>query len=435
MTNIQRGFRCKLEEHVNVGTEITVTALISGAAIYDFSCFGVDANNKLSDDRYMVFYNQTASPNNEIVLSQTPSGVAYRINLSRLPASINKLVFAVSIDGNGIMNGVNKCSVSISQSGSNKLQLNLTGNDFQNEKAVILVEIYRKDVWRFAAVANGFNGGLGDLLRAYGGEETAPVLPPSSAPQKISLEKRLEKEAPALLSLAKPLKLSLEKHKLNDTVAKVALVMDISGSMIFQYNNGTVQEIVNKILPIAVQFDDDGEIDFWYYGNKSQRMPAVTLDNYRRAVPADAAPIIPPNAPPHTWTRYFLANPNTLMLQLGGGNDEPVVMKDVIAEYRRSDLPAYVIFITDGGVSKENDIKRLLIEASRMPIFWQFVGVGGSNYGILQQLDTMPGRYIDNANFFALDDFRRISNEVLYDRLLTEFPLWLKEARAKKVIP
>ena len=50
-------------------------------------------------------------------------------------------------------------------------------------------------------------------------------------------------------------------------------------------------------------------------------------------------------------------------------------------------------------------------------------------YGILEQLDTMPGRYVDNANFFALDDLHDISDVELYDRMLKEFPLWLKEIK------
>ena len=73
-------------------------------------------------------------------------------------------------------------------------------------------------------------------------------------------------------------------------------------------------------------------------------------------------------------------------------------------------------------------------EASYLPIFWQFVGVGGKNYGILENLDAMTGRFVDNAGFFALDDFRRVSNDELYDRLLAEFPSWLKEARVKGMI-
>ena len=109
-------------------------------------------------------------------------------------------------------------------------------------------------------------------------------------------------------------------------------------------------------------------------------------------------------------------------------------MEEVIQEYNDYEtydemLPAYVIFVTDGGVSKTNEIKRLLIESSKGPIFWQFVGVNGYGYGILEELDTMSGRYIDNANFFALDDFRSVDNSELYSRLLNEFPSWLKEAK------
>ena len=68
-------------------------------------------------------------------------------------------------------------------------------------------------------------------------------------------------------------------------------------------------------------------------------------------------------------------------------------------------------------------------EASAYPIFWQFVGLGGRKYGILEQLDTMGGRTLDNANFFQVDDLDSITNAELYARLLNEFPTWLREAK------
>ncbi|KJS86179.1 VWA domain-containing protein [Desulfosporosinus sp. BICA1-9] len=57
-----------------------------------------------------------------------------------------------------------------------------------------------------------------------------------------------------------------------------------------------------------------------------------------------------------------------------------------------------------------------------LTLFWQFVGIGRENYGILEKLDTMESRVVDNANFFAIDDIDRISDEQLYERLLNEFP-------------
>ncbi|MDR1132927.1 MAG: VWA domain-containing protein [Synergistaceae bacterium] len=416
MTEIGRGFRGKIDDYFNSSDEIAISISVSGDGEYDSCCFGVDSADKLSDESYFVFFNQTASPNREIVLGGSGADTVYRVNLSRLPSHICKLVFTVSVDGNGVMGQIRTLTAKLSQ-GERALSLGLTGDSFHSEKAVIAVEIYRKDVWRVAAVANGFNGGLSALLKHFGGEEDlsgAPAAaPPPAEPKKVLLEKRLEREAPQLVSLVKPLKVALEKHKLSETVARVALVMDISGSMSERYGDGTVQEIVNKTVPLAVQFDDDGELDLWYYGSRPKRMPSINTGNYKEAVPAD-------------WKQ--------LMKSLGYGNHEPAVIEQVVDEYRGGKLPAYALFITDGGVGNENSIKKLLIKASHEPIFWQFVGVGGFGYGVLERLDTMGGRYVDNANFFALDDFRRVDNTELYSRMLEEFPVWLSEIRRKGMI-
>jgi hypothetical protein len=45
----------------------------------------------------------------------------------------------------------------------------------------------------------------------------------------------------------------------------------------------------------------------------------------------------------------------------------------------------------------------------------------------------MEGRVTDNANFFEVKDIDAISDEELYDRLLNEFPLWLKDAIIKGI--
>lgn len=70
-----------------------------------------------------------------------------------------------------------------------------------------------------------------------------------------------------------------------------------------------------------------------------------------------------------------------------------------------------------------------MIESSKLGIFWQFVGLGQSYYGVLEELDDLPGRFIDNADFFALDDIDTVSDSELYDRLFNEYPQWLVQAR------
>jgi len=410
-----KGWKDKLENHVNLNENIFVDMKVKGNAEYDFCCFGVDGNGKLSDDRYMIFYNQKMSPKGEISVEDIADGARYTLKLSAVPDFINRLVFTVSIDGNKTMGEMNSLEAKVYQSGAKDIEMTLGGNDFSNEKAVIVMEIYRKDVWRIGCVASGFDGGLSALLKYFCGEEVVsePVQEPIVAePVKVSLEKKMEK-APELVSLVKPLVFELKKKNLETTVARVGLVLDISGSMVPRFKNGTVQSIVNKTLPLAVQFDDDGELDFWFYGTTARKMNSVNLKNYMTAVPED-------------WKH--------LMLDLGGRNNEPIVMRMVVDEYKDTKIPAYVLFITDGGVNQKREIQNIITEASHLPIFWQFVGVGGKNYGILEKLDTMTGRYVDNAGFFALDDFKKVSNEELYARLLEEFPSWLEEIKKKGMI-
>ena len=169
----------------------------------DVSCFGVDAAEKLSDERYMVFYNQLASPGDAVKLDLGSGKATFTVNLDALPASISKLVFVAAIDGNGSMRSLGASTLTVGDA----LQFPISGADFQDEKAVIIGEIYRKDgVWRFGAVGQGFNGGLGALLKHFGGtEDSAPQASPKAAPatgageqkkvslSKVTLEKRGDK--------------------------------------------------------------------------------------------------------------------------------------------------------------------------------------------------------------------------------------------------
>ena len=79
----------------------------------------------------------------------------------------------------------------------------------------------------------------------------------------MSLEKIMLDKAPKLVNLAKKATMSLEKRQLQNLTAKVALVSDATGSMNRQYREGDVQEVVNRILPLAVSFDDDQQLDCW----------------------------------------------------------------------------------------------------------------------------------------------------------------------------
>ena len=94
-----RGQKGKLAD-LGCGSPFNVDVDINAAGMsVDVSCFGLDGNDKLSDDRYMVFYNQLASPDGAVRLDLAPARRSFAVNLDALPASIAKLVFVAAIDG------------------------------------------------------------------------------------------------------------------------------------------------------------------------------------------------------------------------------------------------------------------------------------------------------------------------------------------------
>lgn len=158
--------------------------------VIDISCMGLDAADRLSDDRYFIFYNCKASPCGAVRMADAGGGdnASFVIDLARIPATIKKLAFVLTLDGSGSMAGLSSGHVRLQADGVELLRYTFSGSDFQAEKAIIAAEIYLKDVWRFAAVGQGFAGGLAALLKHYGADvedmpATSPPPPPPSRPE------------------------------------------------------------------------------------------------------------------------------------------------------------------------------------------------------------------------------------------------------------
>ena len=398
----------------------------------DISCFALDAAGKLINDDYMVFYNQPTSPCGQIKITHYESqptankGIQaeFEVNLSKLATNIDSLFFVLSADTP--LNQIQSLEIGIWQQ-SQKVQAEYQAADFAQQQASMLLQLYRKSgIWRVSNVAQGFNGGLAAIVQHFGGdvEEGKSDALSSQAPQpskintlKVPLEKVMLEKAPKLVNLAKKATSSLEKRQLQQLTAKVALVLDASGSMNRQYKQGRVQEVVNRLLPLAVSFDDDQALDCWAFARDPQYLGEIGLSNYDGFID---------NA--HGGWRKWALGPRV--------NNEAEVMKAVTEFYQKDglDVPVYVLFISDGGVSDNRGITRVMTEAAKLPIFWQFVGLGGRGYGILKKLDDMTGRVIDNCDFFELDDLDDISEEALYENMLEEFPMWLKEAKQLGIV-
>ncbi|MGW5043764.1 TerD family protein [Streptomyces griseoluteus] len=185
----QRGHKARISD-LTAGTDLYVGVQISAPGLtFDISCFGLDADERLSDDRYFVFFNQPKSPEESIQLLGPQAGdtESFRVTLDRIPAGIHKLSFTATIDGDGQMSRIAPGYLRIVAGGEEVARYSFTGAEFTTERAVMLGDLYLKDVWRFAAVGQGFDGGLEALLKNFGGEVAeeeapAPARPETAAP-------------------------------------------------------------------------------------------------------------------------------------------------------------------------------------------------------------------------------------------------------------
>jgi len=210
--------------------------------------------------------------------------------------------------------------------------------------------------------------------------------------------------------------LCLEKKPLQNLTSRVGVVMDISGSMRELYKNGTVQAVLERLFPIALQFDNNGEMEFWIFSDNFYRLPNITMDNY-----------------------YGYINKNVINKYDMGGTNYAPPLKDIYKKYMLEEpaaLPNYIIFITDGDNWDKRETNEVMKKISNYPIFIQYMGLKNrySTFEYLEQLDKMDGRYVDNANFFDVSEINNIEDSVLYEKLLAEYPSWLEYPQVQKMI-
>lgn len=621
--NFSRGMRDALEKYADISLPIEAVISIDGADVYDYCCFGVDEKDQLSDDRYMIFYNQTSSPAGEITLSPVGNGAKFTLKLASLPPSIQKLVFTASIDGDGKMGTIRQHRFTVSQNQQEKISMTLTGADFQSEKAIISVEMYRRNGWRISAVAKGFNGGLSALLAAYGGTEeqgssepvpTPPPAPvrspapqpmqpqpmrptpsapvrPSPAPQPpvrttpaqpstypaqqnaassarqnssdsifdspqpvfpaptgsyqtptqsgsnppdnvgfratsyptptqagavapppggyrtgyaapspdtsnppanvgctnpycpaadqkeqtpaqpsadigrkpapdrtsssfgapseqpaskpVSLrktEEQLAGEIMGKISLSKD-KVNLEKHvvslskcvvnlskesgaDLGSLRARVVVALDYSGSMVNLYMDGVVQNTINRLVPLGLNFDDNGTIDVYLFQTTYHKLEDLTLSNYDRYVDQ----VILPSGYKMGGTSYapvlsaiIDGEMVTRKTGLFGHKTETVREPGLV----NPTTPTFILFITDGETSDRDKTDQLLRSCCTSNVFIQFIGIGHDKFLYLSKMETNLERSCVNTGFTKMEDLEEVDDNELYTAVLSRFSKWL----------
>ena len=165
---------------VDVGVDVSSAENLA----FDVCCFGVDAAGKLIADEWLVFFNNPSAPAGA-VRSVGPHGgdeQVFRIDLAALPEAVARLVFTVSLEGEATLAAIAKGHVRVLASGTPIVRYPYYGADFSTERSVVVGELYRRDGWRFAAVGQGYEGGLDALVASFGGEVVEGPPPSPASP-------------------------------------------------------------------------------------------------------------------------------------------------------------------------------------------------------------------------------------------------------------
>lgn len=251
-----------------------------------------------------------------------------------------------------------------------------------------------------------------------------------------------------MLSLVKKADTTLAKYGLTDHKAAVSIILDYSGSMSHLYEDGQVQRLVERFVALGHRFDDDGAIDLYAYHNNAQYIGQLTALDY--------------------------AGVEQRIHKVMGGMGGTDYAKGIAAFRKRTfgtattrnvkmtaKQPCYVAFITDGQTSNQRECIEQFRSSSFEPVFIQCIALGAdydptvgsitvtkkglfgfggrtemvdneppAEFEFLARLDSnISGRLVDNAGFFATLSPDALSDEAFLNRMMGEYPGWLKLAK------
>jgi tellurium resistance protein TerD len=147
----------------------------------DASALLLNASGKIASDAHFVFFNNLTSPDGSVEhtgdnLTGAGEGddEAIKVNLTSVPAEIERIVVAVSIyeaaaRGQSFGQVRNAFIRVVNQADNVELARYDLSEDASTETAMIFGELYRGGAeWKFRAVGQGYDSGLSGIARDFG---------------------------------------------------------------------------------------------------------------------------------------------------------------------------------------------------------------------------------------------------------------------------
>jgi tellurium resistance protein TerD len=169
LSKVSVGLGWDVRTTTGVDFDLDATALVCGP------------DGKVLDDRHFVFYNNLTSPDGSVEhtgdnLTGEGEGddEVVNVNVSAVPTTIDKIVFAVSIyegaaRGQSFGQVVNAFIRVVDATTGSELARYDLSEDASTETAMIFGELYRHGgEWKFRAIGQGYASGLAGIAKDFG---------------------------------------------------------------------------------------------------------------------------------------------------------------------------------------------------------------------------------------------------------------------------
>ena len=185
--NLQKGGNVSLTKSepglkkINVGLGWDLRATDGADFDLDASAFLLGESGKVRGDQDFIFYNNAKSSDGAVEhLGDNRTGEGegddevVAVNLEGVPADVQKVVVAVTIhDAESRRQNFGMVQSAfirvVNAENNNEIARYDLSEDASTEAAMVFGEVYRhNDEWKFRAVGQGFDGGLGPLASNYG---------------------------------------------------------------------------------------------------------------------------------------------------------------------------------------------------------------------------------------------------------------------------
>lgn len=257
---------------------------------------------------------------------------------------------------------------------------------------------------------------------------------------KFNLSKAVEKA-----------KFVVQKRNLNSPNIKAQVLMniDVSGSAQGLFKSGQIQEAFQRVLPVGILFDDNGEVDVFTFQSGDAIChiePTATEKNYEgyietnilknKKVPlwggTDYANVIRENLRSMGFLKQKSVEEDVVVEKGGWFSKDKVekrsVVKTVLESSSSSGFPSIVYFFTDGENFDQRETLAILqaCQEAKTQMYFHFIGIGNANFKFIEML----GDKFDNTGFLNIKDLSKINDDIIYEQLLPEeLCTWLAKSK------